>query len=229
MQEAFAPDTWEPHAVVKVEDETSIPQTLTRLVIWGLTGASFLLLVAGTITFWYSTVLRTASDDTVITDARLVADGWSGMGFFAMFIVGALVLGWTLRTSRVMDARGATERRWKGWWTIGSWFVPIASLILPRLVFAELEKIAQVPSNGEPVGDVWKSERRSSLGDLWWLMWTGSLVALQLSQMLTLDGTDDPSTLALAATLAAVGYVSLSGAGIAFALLIRNIERVSRR
>ena len=230
-EEAFAPDTWEPHVdpVRLAPDETSIPQGLTRLVIWGLVVASLLLLVAAAVTFQYGSLLRASSGTPVIEDAKLVADGWSGMGFLAMFVVGSLVLAWTFRTSRIMDVRGATGRRWRGGWTIGSWFVPIASLILPRLVFSELEKIAQVPFDSDEVADHWKSMQRSTLGDLWWLLWTGSLVVLQVSQMLTLDGADDPDTLALVATLAAVGYVALAGAGITLALVIRSIELDSRQ
>ncbi len=228
-EEAFAPDTWEPHATMKVEDETVIPQGLTRLVIWGLVVASLLLLVAAALTFQYGSLLRSSSGMAVIEDAKLVADGWSGMGVLAMFIVGSLVLSWTFRTSRIMDARGASGRRWRGGWTIGSWFVPIASLILPRFVFAELEKISQVPFDSEQVDDRWKSMQRSTLGDLWWLLWTVSLVVLQVSQMLTLDGAEDPGTLATVATLAAVGYMALAGAGVTLALVVRNIERDSRR
>ena len=227
-EEAFAPDTWEPHTATKVEDETAIPQGLTRLVIWGLAGSSLLLLVAGTFAFQYSSLLRSSSGEAAVEGAKLVADGWSGMGFLTMFVVGSLVLAWTFRTSRIMDARGASGRRWRGGWTIGSWFVPIASLILPRFVFSELEKIARVPFDSEQVGERWKSMQRSTLGDLWWLLWTGSLVVLQVSQMLTLDGADDPGTLATVASLAAVGYLALAGAGITLALVIRNIERDSR-
>ena len=224
---AFAPDTWEPHAE-EPEQETAIPPALTKIVVWGLVGVSILLLVAAFVTFQYSALIRSSSDESVIEDARLVADGWAGFAFFGLFVIGGLFLAWTLRTSRIMDARGATGRRWRGGWTIGSWFVPFASLILPRFVFAELEKIVQIPYRSESIGDTWKSMQRSPLGDLWWLLWVGSLVALQFVQIVTLDPVEDGGTLAMIAAISAIGYATLAGAGVTLALVVRGIDRSSR-
>jgi hypothetical protein len=224
---AFAPDTWEPHEE-EPEQETVIPSTLTRIIVWGLVGVSILLLVAAFVAFQYSALIRSSSDESAIEDARLVADGWAGFAFLGMFIVGGLFLAWTYRTSRIMDARGATGRRWRGAWTIGSWFVPFASLILPRFVFAELEKTAQVPYRSEAIGEAWKSMQRSPVGDLWWLLWVGSLVALQFVQILTLEPIEDDSTLAVVVAISGIGYATLAGAGVTLALVVRSIDRLSR-
>jgi Domain of unknown function (DUF4328) len=223
---AFAPDTWEPRE--EPDLETALPSALTRIIVWGLVAVSVVLLVAAFVTFQYSATIRSSSDEGVIEDARLVADGWAGFAFLGMFVVGALFLAWTFRTSRIMDARGATGRRWRGGWTIGSWFAPFASLLLPRFVFAELEKIAQIPYRSEPIGDTWKSLQRSPLGDLWWLLWVGSLVALQFVQILTLEPIEDGATLAVVVAISAIGYATLAGAGVSLALVVRGIDRSSR-
>ncbi len=226
----FAPDTWEPHAEPESESEdTVIPGALTRAVVWALMATSGLLAIAGSLSFWLASVVRSGADDAAVEEARLIADAWSGIGFMALFVAGGLVLVWTFRASRVVDARGATGRRWRGGWTIGSWFVPIASLVLPRLVFVEIEKATAVPyDDAEPIGDRWKSRRRSPVGDLWWLLWVGSLVILQVMQIQAIDAGEGQGVTAAVATLSGIGYLLLGAAGVLLAALARRIERTSR-
>jgi hypothetical protein len=88
----------------------------------------------------------------------------------ALVVAAVLVMIWLFRFSKALDARGASGRTWSSGWTIGGWFIPLANLVIPRLVVGEMERIANVPYTNEFVGESWKKYRRSSVGDLWWLM-----------------------------------------------------------
>lgn len=147
---------------------------------------------------------------------------------FALVITGVVLLMWTFQTSRAFDHRGATGRRWRGAWTIGSWFVPFASFVLPKLVFNELERISRVPFTGDEIGEAWKDETRSAVGDLWWLLWIVGLFSYQATQVLLSDPGVDAGTSAVAASLSGVSHAVLAGAGVALVLVVRRIESDSR-
>ena len=162
--------------------------------------------------------------------ANEVAFGaWLSFGLLAFVIAGVLVIAWTYTTSKALDARGATERRWTGGWAIGSWLIPIANFVLPKLVFNEIEKAAQVPHRGEDIADSWRSETRTQLADLWWGLWVTGVVASQVAAILASSEDAPASALADGLTINSVGLLVMAGAGVAFVLVIRRIAVFSRR
>jgi hypothetical protein len=154
--------------------------------------------------------------------------GWSSFALFAMVVTGVLVLIWTYQTSKAFDARGPTGRKWRGAWTIGSWFIPFASFVLPKLVFNELERISQAPFTDDPIGDRWKSETRSGISDLWWLLWVAGLFMFQSTQVFLTDPSVDEGTIAVATSLSGVAHGLLAAAGVSLVVVVRRIEAVSR-
>jgi hypothetical protein len=206
-----------------------VPRLLTRITAGGLIATSITFMVAAFFGLEYGTALRSPS---VSNESRASAEdlflGWSSFALFAMVATGVLVLAWTFRTSKAFDARGATNRRWNRGWTIGSWFIPLASFVLPKLVFSELEKISRVPFADDEIGDQWKEESHSAVGDLWWLLWVVGLFLLQATQMFLSDPTVDAGTLDVATSLSGVAHAVLAAAGIALVVVMRLIESSSR-
>jgi hypothetical protein len=145
-----------------------------------------------------------------------------------MVVTGVVVLVWTFQMSKAFDARGAADRRWRGWWTIGSWFIPIATFVLPKLVFNELEKISQVPYTGDDIGDRWKGETRSAVGDLWWLLWVAGMFMYQVTQVYLTDPAVNAGTIAVASSLSGVAHAVLAAAGVALVVVVRRIDSESR-
>ena len=195
-----------------------------------LGGTSVVFVAAAYFSLQYATALRSISASVEELDSiELAYLGWSSMSLMGLLITGLTVIIWTFQTSKSLDARSPVGRRWRGGWAIGSWFVPFASFVLPKLVFNELEKTARTPYSGDPVGAAWKRQSRSGLGDLWWLLWVSGLVMLQATQIMLSDPLADDGALAVMASLSAVAHALVAGAGVAMMLVVRRIERASRK
>jgi hypothetical protein len=233
------PPTLEPDASVEVvaavdtgpdtDGSVAVPRTLTLIVTTAIGATSAVFAVAAYLGLRYGSALNSASSsvgDRASAEESFL--GWSSFALLALVVSGAALLGWTYQTSKAFDARGASGRRWRGWWTIGAWFVPFASFVLPKLVFNEIEKIAQVPFLGEDIGERWKTEARSSVGDLWWLLWVVGLFMLQATQVLLTDPSFDEGTIAVASSLSGVAHGAIAAAGVALIVVLRRIESVSR-
>ncbi|MEN8239862.1 MAG: DUF4328 domain-containing protein [Actinomycetota bacterium] len=211
------------------ERSSSIPVGLTRAVTAALAASTAMFAIAAVFGLRYGSALRSttmSAGDVAATEEVFV--GWSALALLALVMSGAVVLAWTFQTSKAFDHRGPTRRRWRGAWTIGSWFVPLASFVLPKLVFNELEKIAQIPFTGDDVGDDWTHQSRSTLGDLWWVLWLIGLFMVQATQIVMTEPSVDEETLALAASLSGAAHAALAGAGVAMFFLVRRIEVGSR-
>lgn len=153
---------------------------------------------------------------------------WSAVTLFLLMFTGILVIVWTNTASRSFDNRGPIGRRWRGGWTIGAWFIPIGNLVLPKLVFNEIERIARVPYQGIPIGEEWRRVPRSQLGDLWWLLWIGGVIPSQLAQIVVGAPTGDAGQLAIVLSINAFTYALFAGAGVLLALHLWRIEQSSQ-
>jgi hypothetical protein len=206
-----------------------VPRLLTRIATGALIATSITFVVAAFFGLQYGTALRSNSvSDLSRASAEAVFLGWSSLAVFAMVVTGALILVWTFRTSKAFDARGAANRRWNRGWTIGAWFIPLASFVLPKLVFNELEKISQVPFVRDEIGNEWKEESHSAVGDLWWLLWVVGLFLFQATQVFLTDPTVDAGTVDIATSLSGLAHAILAAAGVALVVVMWRIEATSR-
>lgn len=216
------------------DTDTAIPSTLTLVLSIALSVTSAVLAGAAYSGMRYASALQkfsgTLSDRETesLEPVELVWASWSALGLLLLIFTGVLVIVWTHATSRSLDNRGPIGRRWRGGWTIGAWLIPLANLVIPKLVFNEVEKIAQVPYGGAPIGEEWRTRPRSQLGDLWWLLWIGGVIPSQLIQIVVGDPTGDAGRLAIMLNINSLTYALFAGAGIALAFLVRQIERFSR-
>jgi hypothetical protein len=95
-------------------------------------------------------------------------------------------------------------------------------------VFNELEKISQVPFVRDEIGDQWKEESHSAVGDLWWLLWVVGLFLFQATQMLLTDPAVDAGTVDIATSLSGLAHAILAAAGVALVVVMWRIESTSR-
>jgi hypothetical protein len=220
-------------APVEAVSDSVISSMFTRVVGGLLTGTAVLMLVSSFFGFRYAADLRSgkavlSSQVEDVTSSEIAYSGWLSVAVLMFVITGVVVIVWTYKTSKVLDAREATGRRWRGAWTIWSWMIPFANLVLPKLVFNEIEKIAQVPYSGEGVEASWKAMTRTRLADVWWLLWIGGVLLSQVAAVVNL-GTVSEGTFATSVTLTSLSYIFFAAAGIALALVTRRIEMFSRR
>ena len=86
----------------------------------------------------------------------------------ALFVL--LVL-WAWFTHAAVD--GLAQRRWGRGWTIGAWFVPIANIVLPKLVLDETDRIASAAVSRNPAVN-WRTVHTSTVGTFWWWLFVVS-------------------------------------------------------
>lgn len=160
---------------------------------------------------------RAGSDDAEAAYDRWERiDGMAAGAFFASTVpwlaAFTVLAAWMYVESRAQPD-GAAPSRWGGAWTIAVWFVPVANLLVPRLVMAELER---------------RRTRDATLwvgGHLWWFAWlTGGA---SLLGGLVLSDTDDIGTLRTSYGLLVVGFALLAAGWGLLGALVRRIDRAT--
>jgi hypothetical protein len=228
LHPAAEPDTTRDPPPAGASGPTDVSRPLTHAVTIALMAASSLFIVAAFYGFRYAEELRSGNRVLTTEDSPnlLAFGGWLALALVAFLVAAVLTVVWTALASRVLDARGASGRRWRGGWTVGSWIIPIGNLVLPKLVYNELERGLAVPYRDEPIGESWRSINRTTLADAWWALWIGGLVVSQGAALVSdVDGSDEEFALAL--TINSAALLLIAAAGIALLFVIRRMAVVS--
>lgn len=120
---------------------------------------------------------RRAFDDAEREESFTSRQRWVDLddGYWGVTALGGLVntallvvaIVWMFKAHRATSALSRHARTWSSGWTIGAWFIPLGNLVIPKLVLAEIERIATAPrSHGAAVG----RGRATVIGWLWWAM-----------------------------------------------------------
>lgn len=212
-----------------------IPRGLTNALSTLVLATSTLLLVSAFVSFWFAGVVRDLGIDFTNvtrepTNEEILFLGLVGLVAMAWIASGVVGLVWLHKVSKAADARGAASRRWRGGWFIGAWVVPVANLVLPRLMMSELDRVFQTPYDGTPIGERWRTRDRTWLLDVWWALYLGAAVG-RVASFLFSGGRSLDAAEELAQTARWDGFGSLFGAaaGIAFLLVVRRILASSNR
>lgn len=126
---------------------------------------------------------------TPAEDLYFIALGFAGLATLA---TAALFITWTHLAYRAAASRGGTGTSWSAGWAIGAWFIPLANLVLPKLVLGEVERMSHPAAGNPPIGDRWKQSPGSVLGWVWWILFVCAYVISSASlaaQGLTLDAS----------------------------------------
>ncbi|MFP4513066.1 MAG: DUF4328 domain-containing protein [Acidimicrobiales bacterium] len=150
-----------------------------------------------------------------------------GLLYLAMLATGILMIIWTYKASQTADRLGPGGRTWGPGWAIGGWFIPFASLVIPKLVLNEIERVATAPRSGAQVVAAWRRQSTSALGWIWWLTFVAGSVLMAAS-----FAFEDPDTLLRSAsdiragyTLAALATVCFAVSGVLGALFVRKLSQ----
>lgn len=106
----------------------------------------------------------------------------------SLVAVGLLVvmIVWSWKAHRAANSLYPGVRKWRIGWTIGAWFIPCASILLPKLVLDETEKIASAPRIGG-VAAGWKGTPSSLIGWAWWCLFVISNFFVFRGNFITVD------------------------------------------
>jgi hypothetical protein len=142
-----------------------------------------------------------------------------GITIFVLLII------WMWRLAKNSETVGRSHPRFGPGWTIGGWFIPFASLVIPVLVMQDLWRASDPES---PRGDpTWRTRPGSALIGWWWAFWVAAQVLRIAGNIDTSANTrDELTTLRVMDVASSFGMVAVVVASI---LLIRVVHRLTRR
>ncbi len=159
-------------------------------------------------------------------DADNGLTGVAGLYTLAAVALAVVMIIWTWRCHRAADSLQPGPRKYSSGWAIGAWFVPVASLVLPKLVIDETERISVAPrSQGRAVD--WKAARTSPIGWVWWGLFVVVALLRVRSGLTHIDLSVDPDQSVISGyylnLVAAYGLGAVSAA--CGALFVRKASR----
>ncbi|MET0833150.1 MAG: protein kinase [Actinomycetota bacterium] len=142
---------------------------------------------------WLSIVLALASAAANLGDTRiarqLAGDGassgdlylWVGLVQAAWFLVTAgLWLGWFRRAYLNLPALGARRLRYRPWWAVGAWLLPVFSLFRPKQLLNDIWR-ASDPDLPPDQADAWRRRPVAELLGWWWLAFLASVLVRSIT------------------------------------------------
>jgi serine/threonine protein kinase len=145
------------------------------------------------VALWLSILLALASAVVNIGDTgaarQLVGEGassgdlylWVGAAQAAWFLVTAgFWLAWFRRAYLNLPALGARRLRYRPWWTVGSWLLPVFSLFRPKQVMNDIWR-ASDPDLPLDRPDAWRRRPIPELLGWWWLAFLASILVRSIT------------------------------------------------
>ncbi|HEY6709800.1 MAG TPA: protein kinase [Actinomycetota bacterium] len=140
------------------------------------------------VALWLSILLALASAAANLGDTQiarqLAGDGassgdlylWVGLVQAAWFLVTAgLWLGWFRRAYLNLPALGARRLRYRPWWAVGAWLLPVFSLFRPKQLLNDTWR-ASDPDLPPDQADAWRKRPVAELLGWWWLAFLASVL-----------------------------------------------------
>jgi len=110
---------------------------------------------------------------TELAAAEGLTEGFARLAFWVGLAAGGLTIVWWYRAYQVVAAARPTGRTWSARWAVGSWFIPFANMVIPKLVLNEIDRISRAAESGDAD---WRREPLTLLPHWWWFFWVGGLV-----------------------------------------------------
>ena len=107
-------------------------------------------------------------------DADDYVSAASSLFVLVQVVIVVLFIVWMFRAAKNNEALGRRNPRFGPGWAIGSWFIPIANLVIPVLIVQDLWRGGDA---SRPRGDAhWRTAPGSWLVGWWWAAWLVSLL-----------------------------------------------------
>jgi serine/threonine-protein kinase len=145
------------------------------------------------VALWLSILLALASAAANLGDTRiarqLAGDGassgdlylWVGLVQAAWFLVTAgLWLGWFRRAYLNLPALGARRLRYRPWWAVGAWLLPVFCLFRPKQLLNDIWR-ASDPDLPPDQADAWRKRPVAELLGWWWLAFLTSVLVRSIT------------------------------------------------
>lgn len=165
-----------------------------------------------------------------LVQAEEASQGVLGVFSLAAIVVAVLTIVWWYQAYQAVERSPLGGRSWSAGWAVGGWFIPLANLIIPKLVLNEIDRSSVALDEG--VAE-WRDRPLLRVANWWWGFWViGNLattVGVSMVQLPVEDGRLDPSTYRAGLAMVAFGLAALTGAALCGAGSIRVIGARLRR
>jgi eukaryotic-like serine/threonine-protein kinase len=137
-------------------------------------------------------------------------------------------ISWFRRAYRNLPALGATGLRYRSGWTIGSWFIPIVGLILPKQIANDIWR-ASDPDERLDQGTLWQGEEVPALYQWWWGFFVVGSFLGNAAFRADLAADDIDGYRRAAVVTIASNLVDIVGATLAVLVIRRTTDRQEAR
>jgi Domain of unknown function (DUF4328) len=129
-------------------------------------------------------------DEADASDTRQAVIG--AVQFLVYAATAFVFIRWFRRAYRNFAPLGAERTRFKSWWTIAGWFIPIWNVFRPKQLLNDIWRGSD--PGLPPRTDAWRDADVPGFFLLWWLLWLASTYADQVALRLAFTG-DSPDEL----------------------------------
>lgn len=177
--------------------EDTVPGAAHRTVSRGLLGTlrGFLYATAATAfgaaiasVNWARTVdgviVGTITDPDRLLQAEEMGDGLLGLFALSALVVGVLSIIWWYQAYAAIERTGMAGRSWSAGWAVGGWFIPIANLIIPKLVLNEIDRVSGAADDGSAE---WRDRPLHFPATLWWATFVAGSLLIAVGTGITAD------------------------------------------
>lgn len=145
--------------------------TAVQVLLWVAAGAAGIAAILAVVQLGHFENVAdrpTSGAVAALQDAEDAYLGWRGLEILIALVTGILFIIWLHRAyTQAHSLVGGRLRLGRGW-TIGAWFVPVANLVLPKMVVNDAFRMAD-PAVAP--GADWRRRPVPRVVDLWWLAW----------------------------------------------------------
>jgi len=155
------------------------------------------------------------------------------LAMMALLAATVLLIVWGYQAYRAAAGRGATGTTWAPGWAIGGWFIPVANLVIPKLVVGEIDRMSHPDAGLAPIEDRWKESPSLMLGHWWWALTVVSGIVLTFGFTVVAEQLDSFSlveqTYRAGLQATAAGLALWAGGAVTGAVIVGRIgSRLSR-
>jgi serine/threonine protein kinase len=148
-----------------------------RRVRWALWISILLALTSAAVNFADTRAALVLFGDQASGDLYL----WVGAAQAAWFLVTAVLwLAWFRRAYRNLPALGARRLRFRLWWAVGAWLLPVFSLFRPKQVLNDVWR-ASDPDLAPDQAATWRGRPVAELLGWWWLAFVASVLVRSIT------------------------------------------------
>jgi Domain of unknown function (DUF4328) len=164
----------------------------------------------------FGNLLQRAEDADDFVNGASAFFGFTQLAIIVVFII------WMFRTAKNNEALGRKGARFSPGWSIGSWFIPFADLVIPVLIMQDLWRGSDT---GSPRGDPrWRQVGGSALVGWWWCLLLLSFVRFTYSGS-GLHGSGSLDDIETSNSVALAGVVATAIAAVLAVLVVRALGR----